>query len=256
LAAVAFALAGPVAQGHGKDADDLETEGRQAEDANDYNRAIKCWKALVKTHPANCRYWCNLGADYYNKGDNPGAITCLNNAIRIDRGATNALTIRGEVYFSMHQFRKALADANASLKYYGSDPETLCLRGNIYANEGDHERATADFNAAAESYPDDFTGLNGLAWQYATWPDAQYRNGELAVKSAMRACELSSWHEAYVIDTLAAAEAEAGDWVDAVKYQEQAIEMAQMAKETRASMNDYTSRLALYKQGKPYREGG
>ena len=89
---------------------------------------------------------------------------------------------------------------------------------------------------------------NQLAWLLATCPEARYRDGRHAVELATKACELSEWQYNHV-DTLAAAYAEAGDFEQAVRWQQMAIEMA-----SDSGRDDYRSRLALYKSGKPYRE--
>ena len=78
---------------------------------------------------------------------------------------------------------------------------------------------------------------------------APMRNGEIAIKLARAACELSQWRDPAYIDTLAAAYAEAGQFGDAVKWQEEAVKQlgGQPSSQERA-------RLALYRQGLPYRQ--
>jgi serine/threonine-protein kinase len=88
----------------------------------------------------------------------------------------------------------------------------------------------------------------------------------LAVKPKGIACELTDWKEDWSFDTLAAAYAEAGDFENAVKWQQKATDMADdeenavkwQQKATDMAddeeKEDYQSRLDLYKAGKPYRE--
>ena len=52
------------------------------------------------------------------------------------------------------------------------------------------------------------------------------------------------------IDTLAAAYAEAGDWENAIRRQDQAIEMGTKDRDRQ----EWRDRLELYKQHKPYRQ--
>jgi serine/threonine-protein kinase len=62
------------------------------------------------------------------------------------------------------------------------------------------------------------------------------------VKNATKACELSDWKNYEHLCTLAAACAEAGDFENAVKWQQKAIELAR--EETK---DDYGARRDLYK---------
>ncbi len=91
---------------------------------------------------------------------------------------------------------------------------------------------------------------NNRAWLWATCPDARFRDGKRSVESVTKACELSNWKRPTIIDTLASACAEAGDFEQAVKRQSQAIELLTDAKEK----EDFATRLKLYREKKPYRE--
>ena len=64
------------------------------------------------------------------------------------------------------------------------------------------------------------------------------------------ACELTEWTEAGIIDTLAAAYAEIGDFASAIKWQNKAIELEFDAKDKA----EFESRLELYQGKKPYRD--
>jgi tetratricopeptide (TPR) repeat protein len=68
--------------------------------------------------------------------------------------------------------------------------------------------------------------------------------------NAKQAHELDSGKNWYYIDTLAAAYAEDGKFDNAVEWQTKAIELT-----PEEDKEELRSRLELYKQGKPYREG-
>jgi hypothetical protein len=82
----------------------------------------------------------------------------------------------------------------------------------------------------------------------ATCPDARYRDGKVALASATRACELSGWSYPMLLDPLAAAYAETGDFDAAAAFQEKAIGLAPDG----VKKDEYRARLALYRAGKPY----
>ena len=61
--------------------------------------------------------------------------------------------------------------------------------------------------------------------------------------------ELTDWESEAILDTLAAAYAELGDFDNAVKWARKAVELA-----TEEHRQGEEMRLKLYKEGKPYRE--
>jgi hypothetical protein len=63
---------------------------------------------------------------------------------------------------------------------------------------------------------------------------------------------LGDWKEANDLDTLAVAYAEAGDFTKAVEWQEKANKLYSHAEDRKKGED----RLKLYKDKKPYRDGG
>jgi tetratricopeptide (TPR) repeat protein len=86
--------------------------------------------------------------------------------------------------------------------------------------------AVKAYETALASAPDDLTALNNIAWQRAAHPDEKIRDGAAAVKYAERAAELSKHAEPSILDTLAAAYAQAGRFDDAVATAQKALALA------------------------------
>jgi twitching motility protein PilT len=101
--------------------------------------------------------------------------------------------------------------------------------------------------------PDSVDALNNLAWIMATNENAKLRNGREAVKCAERAFQVSQGKDPAILDTLAAAYAEVGEFPKAVAVARKAIDMANVL-----SRNELVSglkkQLALYEQNQPVRE--
>jgi hypothetical protein len=114
---------------------------------------------------------------------------------------------------------------------------------------GNYARVLADCDEVARTYPDFVEAHGAGAWIRASCPDARYRDGKLAVASATRACELTNWKDTEELSLLAAAFAEAGDFAEAVKWQEKAVELTI----DQRNVGFARDRLALFKSGKPYR---
>ena len=124
--------------------------------------------------------------------------------------------------------------------------------GQSSERAGQYDRAIADLESAIKIDPNHITALNSFAWLKATCPKAQYRDGNVAIEKAVRACELTSWKECAYLDTLAAAYAESGDYEEALRWQKEAITL--LSEDDRAEQQAlYESRLTLYQSGKPYR---
>lgn len=117
---------------------------------------------------------------------------------------------------------------------------------------GRREEALAQFEAAVGLDSDLVAALNGAAWILATHPVAARRDAARAVEYAGRAARLTGARDADVLDTLAAAYAEAGRFDEAVETAEAAAALASAAGDAR--VDEIRGRAALYRRREPYRE--
>jgi WD40 repeat protein len=92
--------------------------------------------------------------------------------------------------------------------------------------------------------------LNDLAWQLATSPDSTVRDGPKALALAKKAVTLTDGKDPLILDTLAAAYAETGDFSNAVAKQNDALVLLKHE----LTKKDYESRLKLYESNMPYRQ--
>lgn len=118
---------------------------------------------------------------------------------------------------------------------------------SLSEQKGDYSRAAEIYETAYPTAQTDAAFLNSYAWFLATAPEEKVRNGTKALEIAKIAVPLSGPDEAAALDTLAAAYAETGDFLSAIKFQTEAIEKG--LKET-----DVLERLELYRQGKAFRQ--
>jgi tetratricopeptide (TPR) repeat protein len=117
----------------------------------------------------------------------------------------------------------------------------------------DFAGAIARFRFALRSLPRSPILLNNLAFMLAICPDASLRNNPEAIQLAERACKLTHYKQAVMIDTLAAAYSEAGRFDDAILMAEKACALA-----TESDEQDLVKKnqelLVLYRAHKPYHE--
>jgi tetratricopeptide (TPR) repeat protein len=95
---------------------------------------------------------------------------------------------------------------------------------------------------------------NDLAWVLATHPDREIRDGERAVNLARAAVTAGEARNPGMLDTLAAAYAEAGRFADAVETARRALALTRSEGQATLAA-EIESRSALYATGRSYREG-
>jgi protein O-mannosyl-transferase len=101
---------------------------------------------------------------------------------------------------------------------------------------------------ALETEPDNVAILNQTAWVLATNAEARLRDGALALKLARRAAEISGGRDPAILDTLAAAHAEAGRFGDAATTARRAQVLA--AEQHNLSLAEAAgTHIALYEGG-------
>ena len=125
-------------------------------------------------------------------------------------------------------------------------------RGITHSDNGEFARAIADYERALQLKPNLTAALNSLAWDLATMPTTDRRDGRRAVEFAERALA-SNASEPGFLDTAAAAYAEVGRFADAVRSQQRAIALLQQTSDVaEAVIDDFNSRLLLYQANRPF----
>jgi Flp pilus assembly protein TadD len=115
------------------------------------------------------------------------------------------------------------------------------------------KEAVAHYWMALDIYPDRPDTLNNLAWILATDPRAEIRRGTDAVTFASKACRLTHDQNPFMLGTLAAAYAEAGNFDEAIATAQQAHDLAvAQGKPDIAAKN--LELLQIYRSHEPYHE--
>jgi len=122
-------------------------------------------------------------------------------------------------------------------------------RGHQAEREKRYAAAIAAYRAVPQKTSEYITACNNIAWLKATCPDASVRNGRDAVAYATRACALTGYRAPMNLDTLAAAYAEAGDFTNAVRWQDKAVDLS-----TGDKRLGRLERLLRYIRNEPYRQ--
>jgi tetratricopeptide (TPR) repeat protein len=158
---------------------------------------------------------------------------------------------RGTAHMMAGELDQAVADYSEANRLAPGSVEVLCNRAQAYGRLREYGHARADLEEVVRLNPKHALALNNLAWQLATCPRDEFRDGGNAVMLAKRACELSRWQVPTFIGTLGAAYAEVGRMAEAIAMQKKALESAKYQKTHGASSE---RRLQLYASGQPYRD--
>jgi tetratricopeptide (TPR) repeat protein len=154
---------------------------------------------------------------------------------------------RGIAYGEKGQYDQAISDFNKAIEINPRYDKAYNNRGIVHRLKGQYGQAISDFNKAIEINPMDAQAYNNLAWLFATAKVLDLRNGGKAVVLALKACELSEWRNPGYLDTLAASYARVGDFGNATKWQEKALQIFEEGKKTEAQ-----KRLNLYREHRPW----
>lgn len=225
----------------------LSQKGEMEEAVSDYQKALK-----LKPDYAEASY--NLGNALFQQGKTDQAVAAYRAALRIKPNYPNAsynlamaLVQEGKMDEAIVCFQKVLAlEPDCAEAWYNL--------GNAYLQEGNIGEALVRFQRAVTVKPDYSTALNDLAWELATARQASVRNGTKAVELASRANHLAAGKDLDILDTLAAAYAEAGQFGDAVHTAQRAIELARATGQT-ARLTQFNQELQLYEKNRPFRQG-
>lgn len=118
--------------------------------------------------------------------------------------------------------------------------------------EAEYEARIRNLIAALQRDPNDLDSINNLAWILSTCPAARFRKAGEAVRLAERAKLLARGEHPAVLDTLAAAYAEAHQFDKAQTTARLGMEMARTRNEYRL-VNVLAKSIALYEQGRALR---
>jgi tetratricopeptide (TPR) repeat protein len=169
---------------------------------------------------------CSDASHQLKNGDIAGAKRNIDAALRVDPKLWPALYIRAQIFKNEGKYDLAIQDCNETLRQYPGCVEASLLRASINVNLRKYAEALKEFNYLISLHPRPVTlarALSDRAWFQATCPDSSFRNGRQAVKDAKAACSIMQWKDEDMIDTLAAAYAETGDFDSAARYAAQAL---------------------------------
>jgi serine/threonine protein kinase len=174
--------------------------------------------------------------------------------LRFDRTYYPAMFYMSYRLANEHRYAEALLGWYACTTMNPNDTTALFNRGGAHSRLGHFDEAKADYETALAIAPNNPKILCYFALVLATDPNEAMRDGKRAVELAQKACKLTDYKNPVVLEALAAAYAESGDFKSAVKWSEMAVELDKDSHTGWTSDYQYEKRLELFRHGKPWRD--
>jgi protein O-mannosyl-transferase len=234
------------AEAHGHLGIALQQRGQLDEAIAEYRRALAIMPDYADAHN-------NLGAALQQTGKLDEAIEHFRQALKANPYLAEVHGNLAKALLDCGRTDEAAAELQMALRIKPDFERAHYFLALALSRQGKPAEAIFQLQQAMQLKPDNLDVLNQLAWLLATCPDAALRNGPAAVELAQRAAALTAGRQPAVLDTLAAAYAEAGRFLDAVAAAEQALLLA--SDHGNAALADaLRSRIKLYQSGVPYHE--
>lgn len=216
------------------------------------SEALDHFTKMMDRDPETPYWYAYRGWAYHKLEQNERAIRDYSEAIRLSE-ESYLFNNRGVIYRSMKKYEDSITDFTKAIVL---DPDYQLgyrNRGQSYSMIKQFDKALKDYEVALKIDSNSPGNNNAVAWLLATAPDPKIRNGKRAVELAERACKLTDFKRGGLIDTLAAAYAEAGDFKKAIEYQELALKSNDFPVSDLAAAR---ARMELFRSQKPYRSNG
>jgi tetratricopeptide (TPR) repeat protein len=229
----------------------LMDEAMQLEEKGENEQALSLWKKTVAMDPENAKAQNGLGISLYVQGTRPEAFEHLRQAIRISPMSVESHYVLGKFLLEQGHADQALPEFQATIsirQHFTAGEEGLAT---AYQALGNNTEALTHWRRAHAIEPARVSAILGVAWLLATAPEASLRNGTEALSLAESANHLAPADDPEVLDTLAAAYAENGEFTPAIASATRALHLA-MARGDSKMVSAIRSQLLLYEAKKPF----
>lgn len=213
--------------------------------------AILYYTKLIDKDPTDeraisCRCWAYMAINDYDR-----ALKDAEEACRLSPGSIAWMNNRGEVYNKKKEYAKAIDEFTGLLNRNPNYFFALHNRGEAYVRSRQFDKALSDIDKCLMNEPKVPMLHANRAWVLATAPSDKIRNGKQALESAERALSMIKYRDGRILESVAAAHAELGNFEKAIQFQQQALDDSEYLKEAGDAPR---KRLKLYRDHKPFRD--
>lgn len=222
----------------------LQKELKLRELAEQKQREQERQQQLAQQNREKAKEYLDKGKQTAKEYKYDESIIYYSKAIELDSTFDEAYHSRGQYYLFNKEYDKAINDF-INFEKYANDSASKSFAnykiGYVYEVLKKYELVDRYYKKSIEFQPKSYESYNAIAWFYATCEDKKYRDANKAIKYAKEACLMSDWKDPNFMDTLAAAYAGAGNFDDAARMQEKAMNLVKESEKP-----DFEKRLQMY----------
>jgi tetratricopeptide (TPR) repeat protein len=215
--------------------------------------AIEHYRKAIELKPSRAEFYNNLGNLLTTQGRSAEAIPLFQKALEVEPDNAKVHYNLANILFAQGQWDGAIEHYQLALKGMPDSVHAHYQLGLALERRGQVAAAMAQFQTVIELDPLHLTAKNNLAWLLATSSEASLRNGQKAVELAQQAVQLSGGLSPPILDTLAAAYAEAGRFPEAVGTARRALELSE-AQSNKPLAEAIQNQLKLFEEHSAYHE--
>jgi tetratricopeptide (TPR) repeat protein len=224
--------------------------GRAWTELKEYDRAIADYKVAIDLGKKDAAVYNQRGRAWLGMKEYDNAIADYDKARRLDpKSAFTYLVYRGNVRFAQQQYDKAILHYNEAIRLKPNSAWAFSMRGKAQFFSRRYDDALASWREALKISPNYAWVMMRQAHFLATCPEGQYRDAQKALELARKALALRKDSDPQYQEMLAAVFADAGNFAEAIQWQERAVQALSLQEGEQAR-----ARLHLFRKQLPYRQ--
>jgi tetratricopeptide (TPR) repeat protein len=212
-----------------------------------FQKAIELAPQLAEAH-------YELAMTLLATGQQKQALARMGEALRHNPQHANAHRQLGLALMANGKPALALPQFRAVIKERKEDAQAYYEMGLCLVRLGKWEEALAAYREALRLRPEWPEAANQLAWVLSTCPEERFRDGKEAQRLANHGVVLSRRRETLFLDTLAASQAESGQFDAAMATLQLAMDQASALKDEKLAA-ELEKRRKAYAAKQPFRDG-
>jgi tetratricopeptide (TPR) repeat protein len=224
----------------------LTKQGKTAE-------AIEHYRKAIELKPDRAEFYNNLANLLATSGRTTEAMPLFQKALEVDPDNAKVHYNLANIAFAHGQWQEAIEHYQQALKQMPDSVHAHYQLGLALERRGQVAAAMAQLQTVIQLDPLHMTAKNNLAWLLATSSQPSLRDGQKAVQLALQAVQLSGGLSPQILDTLAAAYAEAGQFPEAVETARRALQLS-IAQNNQPLTEVIQNQLKLFETRSPYHE--